>query len=459
MASPLAVHDLELDPLRQGVLRSGLTMAAIVLPTIAAVILVQILLRGAIDATGIWLCGYALAFPALRVVAARLPYRAGAAAFLALLGLLGLLVQLRAGFNAGSMAIFLVVVVLSGVFFGRRGALAALAISVAGSGVDGALVLGRHVPPIQAEMWSPEVAESWIRGAVVLALFGGSAAFAVVHVLRRLEREAADVRRALERERAERAAREAAEAERERARAALAAAQRMESLGRMAGAVAHDFNNLLSVILGCASTLQAELRERADPAAADAEQIGEAAERASAFTRQLLAFARSELVTPAAVDVAAVVRGSEHLLRRLAGEKVELVVDLDGEPVPALCDRGQLEQVLLNLVVNARDAMPDGGRVTIQAGRAEGRPGPATRCAEVRLAVRDTGTGMTPEVRERAFEPFFTTKAAGGGSGLGLATVYGIVRHSGGHIRLESEVGRGTLVEILLPRADGAPAG
>jgi PAS domain S-box-containing protein len=253
-----------------------------------------------------------------------------------------------------------------------------------------------------------------------------------------------------------------AEAQRDRLQVQFQQAQRLEGLGRLAGGVAHDFNNLLTVILGSLEVVRPRV---ADDVREDLDQIDVAAGRARDLTRQLLAFARKQVIAPVALDLAGVVRDSERLLRRVLGEDVALTVDL-GEPLwPVLCDPAQLQQVILNLVVNARDAMPEGGTLAIAVRNAE-RSGAAAGDAGgeggspgewVRLSVRDSGVGMGPEVQAHLFEPFFTTKPWGKGTGLGLATVHGIVAQSGGLIEVESAPGRGTTIAVLLPRAAEGP--
>ena len=242
----------------------------------------------------------------------------------------------------------------------------------------------------------------------------------------------------------------------------LRTAQRLEAIGRLAGGVAHDFNNLLTVISGNGELLARALA----PEASEQMLVGEirdAGERAASLTRQLLAFSRSQVLAPQVLELNGAVARIEGMLRRLIGEDIELACALAPEAGFVRVDPGQLEQVIVNLAVNARDAMPRGGRLTLEthAGELD-----AARCLEhpgmapgryARLAVRDTGAGMSPEVRQRIFEPFFTTKPAGAGTGLGLATVHGIVAQSGGRIEVESEPGRGTCFTILLPSVD-APA-
>ena len=244
-----------------------------------------------------------------------------------------------------------------------------------------------------------------------------------------------------------------------------AQAQRLESLGQLAGGVAHDFNNLLAVILNCVAFVSEDIAAAAGPdpaghlesASADLGQIKKAAERAAGLTHQLLVFARGDVNQPQVLDLNTVVTEVEELLRRTIGEHVELVISLAGDLWPVLADPGRLEQVLVNLAVNARDAMPAGGTLTIDTGNitvdanAVAGGSRARQGRNVRLRVSDTGTGMAPDVAQHVFEPFFTTKADGRGTGLGLATVYGILAQAGGNIQIYSEPGHGTTFVIMLP--------
>lgn len=228
-------------------------------------------------------------------------------------------------------------------------------------------------------------------------------------------------------------------------------AQKLESVGRLAGGVAHDFNNLLTVILSCASALKDDLAAGLPGNVEDAEEIHAAGQRAAALTRQLLAFARKQVVAMVPLDLNAVVRQSEKLLRRVLGEDIELLVRLQPGLWNVMGDLGQIEQAIMNLAVNARDAMPDGGTLSVETANVRLDEGTEW----VRLTVRDTGAGIPDEIREHLFEPFFTTKAAGKGTGLGLATVYGIVQQAGGRVELQSQLGRGTTFELSFPRSSG----
>jgi two-component system cell cycle sensor histidine kinase/response regulator CckA len=247
--------------------------------------------------------------------------------------------------------------------------------------------------------------------------------------------------------------------ERMRLEEQLRQAQKMEAVGQLAGGVAHDFNNLLTVILGSTELALAATRQQ-DPVRRFLEDIRQGGERAAALTRQLLTFSRRAVVEPRVLDINAAVRETSTLLNRMIGSNVTLESDLSRDAGRVRADPGHIGQVLMNLVVNAREAMPEGGTITIRTRRTEleeqdlrqhtgARPG-----SYVRLSVTDTGTGMTAEVRQRVFEPFFTTKPTGKGTGLGLAMVFGIVKQSGGHINVESELGKGTTFEIFLPSVE-----
>ena len=261
-----------------------------------------------------------------------------------------------------------------------------------------------------------------------------------------------------------------AEAERGRLEAQLNQAQRLESLGQLAGGVAHDFNNLLGVITNCADFAREETGR--DPrhiswqeVRRDLDEIHAAAGRGAGLTRQLLAFARRDVIRPRVLSINDLVTEINQLLHRTLGEHIQLTTNLAGDLSPVLADPGQIEQILVNLAVNARDAMPTGGTLTIEtattdvdeayaAPRQDLRPGRYTS-----IKVSDTGTGIPPDIISRVFEPFFTTKPQGQGTGLGLATAYGIATQAGGTIRIYSEPGLGTTIIVLLPITENTPSG
>ena len=239
-------------------------------------------------------------------------------------------------------------------------------------------------------------------------------------------------------------------------------AQKMEALGRLAGGVAHDFNNLLTAILGYCGLLLEDLRAE-DPIRHDVVEIQKAGARAADLTRQLLAFSRKQIIEPTRVDLNTIAAGMRPLLERLIGEDITISLGLQPGLAPVMADRGQVEQVVMNLAVNARDAMPRGGRLSIETANVQLDEHAATHRAlapgaYVVLRVTDTGMGMTPEVQAQLFEPFFTTKEAGKGTGLGMATVHGIVARSGGSVGVYSELGRGSAFSVYFPAAVGSLA-
>ena len=240
----------------------------------------------------------------------------------------------------------------------------------------------------------------------------------------------------------------------------LRQAQKMESIGKLAGGIAHDFNNLLTAIIGYSELVLNQTRND-DPLRQHIEEIKKAGERAASLTKQLLAYSRKQVLQPRVLDLNAVIAELDKMLRRLIGADIELVTRLAPELGRVKIDPGQIEQIVINLAVNARDAMPQGGKLTIETTNAQldeayARKNVAVTPGQyVLLSVSDTGCGMDAQTQSHLFEPFFTTKELGKGTGLGLSMVYGIVKQSGGDIWVYSEIGRGTVFKIYLPRAKG----
>jgi two-component system cell cycle sensor histidine kinase/response regulator CckA len=250
--------------------------------------------------------------------------------------------------------------------------------------------------------------------------------------------------------------------ERKRVEEQLRQAQKMEAIGQLAGGIAHDFNNILTAINGY-SAMGLEMMDAGHPLHRVMRQINQSGERAAVLTRQLLAYSRKQVLEPKVWDVNVIVADMEGMLKPLIGENIELMKELAREPAWVKVDRGQLEQIVMNLCVNARDAMANGGKLMLETGvsvlhaadpKSDGKPGP-----HVVLSISDTGHGMPPDVKSKIFEPFFTTKEVGKGTGLGLSVVYGIVKQSHGSITVYSEPGQGTVFRIYLPEAgpEGRP--
>ncbi len=247
---------------------------------------------------------------------------------------------------------------------------------------------------------------------------------------------------------------------------ALRQAQKMEAVGQLTGGIAHDFNNLLTGIIGSLDLIQRRIDDgRLEDLGRFMEAATTSAGRAAALTHRLLAFARRQSLDPKAVDVNGLVDSMGDLLRRTLGEQVELDIALAPDAWPAFGDSGQLENAVLNLAINARDAMPGGGKLTMETANTHLDLGYTSRHEDLKpgdytvLSVTDTGVGMTPEVIAKAFDPFFTTKPIGQGTGLGLSMIYGFARQSGGHARIYSEVGQGSTVRLYLPRFAGEAPG
>jgi signal transduction histidine kinase/CheY-like chemotaxis protein len=380
------------------------------------------------------------------------------------LSVLALLVKLRLGslFDHSPFLLFLIAVSVSAFIGGLGpGVLAAI--------TSGLLADYYLIPPVHS------FAVSWPQGAIAMGAFVLVSVTVILliegvlhaHEIRRQsEARLLGINAELEARVAERTAQlEAEAAERRGAEATIRQMQKMESIGQLTGGIAHDFNNMLAIVTGSLDMAKRRLKGTEDPKiAVSLDAAAEGARRAAVLTQRLLAFSRQQPLEPRALDANRLVSGMSELLRRTIGETIAVETVLGGGLWPCFADAAQLENALINLAVNARDAMPEGGRLTIETANAHLDELYAGANADVKpgqyvmLGVTDTGTGMAPEVIERAFDPFYTTKGPGHGTGLGLSQVFGYVKQSGGHVKIYSEPGQGTTIKLYLPRHHGPAA-
>jgi signal transduction histidine kinase/CheY-like chemotaxis protein len=433
----------------RGRLLDGLLLAAVALVTLALpAVLIQT--KTLQTARGAALAATIYAVLVWAALARRQSYAFRALGLLSSLAAVALLGFLRVGFQVGPGVGFALTVVLAGLLLGRIALLASYLTAIAailGVGVWQGNSAGALLAPGSND---PLLFGNWVRAAFAFALFTGVLAVAVTFVVSYVERTLEARTQALERLRGEQRQRERTELALSQANDQIVQMQKLEALGRLAGGVAHDFNNALVVILGWTDLLrdrplkQAELNEALDA-------IGTAASRAARLTQQLLAFGRKAVYVPESVALAALVPKVVEMLARLLPANVRITTHIDASAPAVLADPGQIHQLLVNLCLNARDAMPNGGELEIRIDSSVSEGVAAIPDGSwVALSVRDTGVGMDDETLKRAFEPFFTTKGELG-NGLGLASVYGVVQQSGGHISIDSKLGRGTTFTVLLP--------
>jgi signal transduction histidine kinase/ActR/RegA family two-component response regulator len=449
-----------LASLRERVLRGALTTLAIGVPVISVVIIVGGLRTHHNDPMTLGLSLYTLSFPVLRLLCGRLRTRTSALALISLLALTGFLVEIRGGVGAGNMLVNAMVLTLSALFFGRRGATVSLVVTGGLLALAGALVLHGSVPPLTKSMWDAATPTFWTRAVIAYFLVGLAVTVTQVYVVERLAHEATRLEAFAANEHQQRVALERAQLEREqerehrlRTQKALEESRRIEALARMAGGIAHDFNNSLTVIMGAAEAM--DHATSVHEAREYSHEILEAARHTAELTRQLLTLGRRQVSQPQAVAMPALWKRLHSAFRRLLPEDIAL--DMPEPPAEAVAqvDPGELERALLNLVLNARDAMPRGGRLRVECGcKANDRhPPEADGGRQIEIVVADTGEGIAPEALERIFEPFFTTKAVGAGTGLGLATVYAFAKAAGGDLRVSSLPGAGATFTLVLPTA------
>ena len=457
-ARPLAeAVELGGDPLlslRTRVLRVTLAILALAVPGVAVLIVLASLRSGTFDDIVVGLSLYTLVFPLLWFLRRRLGFRISAVCVIAALTLTAFFVEARGGVAAGNVLLNALVLTLSAILFGRRGALVSLLAVVVLFVAAGLLVLGQVMPPVELSMWDPSRVSFWVRESAAFAMFATALVLIPVYVIDRLATEAKRLQRLAEAEREQLVALARAEREREQERErrlealkALEQSRKIEALARLAGGIAHDFNNSLTVIMGAAAEIGAE----APPAEneGNARAIREAAERAAELTRGLLALGQGQVSNPRPVSLQTFLNRLGPALRRLLPGDITLDMTIPPAGVAVEVDPTDLERALLNLVINARDAMPRGGKLAI--GCALRGDGVAEHQGRVALTVADTGVGMAPEMLDRIFEPFFTTKTPGIGTGLGLATVQAFVKESRGEVLVRSAPDTGTTFTLLLP--------
>jgi signal transduction histidine kinase/ActR/RegA family two-component response regulator len=461
-SAPSNGDPIEADADWRAELLNGLLWAtsALALLTLPYIVWVSRILDGWLGRITSVLC-FGVLFAAL--VARRAPFHLRLSGLLLFLYAFATGGLLRVGFQVGPGVFLAFVVVVSGLLLGRAAIAIAMALAIATILIAGWLTVQTGASMVMLPLSDVLAMRNWVRAAFTFALAGGGLAVAVMFVVGRSTALLEARTEALARNRLERETRRRAETALDVAQGRVAQMQRTEALGQLAGGIAHDFNNALMVILGWADLLRAR-RDIPDDAKQGLDAIGEAAHQGARMTRQLLSLGRKQLTVPQVVSATTVLDETLRLLRRLLKENIVVSVDVAPDVSPVFADPAQLMQLLLNLCVNAGDAMPDGGELTIgirmRGERDDAAGGPLAGALvgsgpSVVLTVRDSGVGMDDDTRARAFEPFFTTKGALG-TGIGLATVKSIVDACGGQIGLASAPGKGTCFTIALPAAGAA---
>jgi len=448
--------------LRTRVLLVALNVLAVAMPLVCLLLVVQAYRAGTLALLTIALASWALVFPVLRLVRPWLAFRTSALLLLGVMLISGPMVALRGGLTVGYLAFSVLQILLATLFFGRRGAFVALVAVVLVTVTSGVLVVQGYMPPMSLELWDPMNAAVWVRETVIMTLLGVVMATTELYVVERLAHQVEVHQNLAAHERAQRLALEQSERDRfrereqrEQALRALEQSRRIEALARMAGGVAHDFNNALTVIVG--GTEMAKLRRDFPEEVEEClDEVLRAAGGAADLSRRLLMLGRQHISKPTPTAIASLVDRLQTPMRRILADDIHLVVNPPAEDAIAMVDEPQLERALLNLVINAGDAMTRGGTVTI-GWRVEDLVS-APNLADGRyisVSISDTGQGMDRETLDRIFDPFFTTKSDKGGTGLGLATVYAFTKESHGAVDVTSEPGTGTTITIWLPEARG----
>jgi signal transduction histidine kinase/ActR/RegA family two-component response regulator len=428
------------------------------MPVTSGLVAIQGALAGELNLRTIVITSAMLCFPLLWLITPRLKFRAAAALFVGMLVFSALLLASRGVLTVGYAALGLLTILSSTLFFGRTGAVVGMCAVLAAHLTGWAIVSFEIGPPPAISLTDPRIPAVWVRHIVVIGVLGAVMAITVLYVVEQLAKEVLVHRRLADLEMQQRLALERAERERaqereeyECAQRALDQARRLEALARMSGGIAHDFNNALTVIIGTADVAKMSLSSP-DDVASYLDEIVQAARRAGQLTTQLLTLGRAQVGAREPIDMTEFLGRLQGALRRVLPDDVGLVVDAPAGPVTARADLAGLERAVYNLVLNARDAMPTGGTITLSGHReiVGGHDALADGAYAV-LRVADTGHGMDGQTLARIFDPFFTTKSERGGTGLGLATVYAYAKDADGHVEVASTVGTGTTFTLWLP--------
>lgn len=455
------IIDDTVDRLRRRVLDASLTLLAIVMPLASVTLIVSAASSGTLNLLTVTLASSMLVFPLLRLASGRLGFRRSAITLVAFVALSAFILASRGLLTVGYACLCLLTIQLASLFFGRRGLAAGLGAIVTLHVVAWFMIQNDIGPPIDLELWDPHTNTLWLRHLIILTLLGLLIALGELFMLERLTQALALQRDAAVREKAQRLALEEAErvhaherSQRELAQQAVERSHRIEALARVAGSVAHDFNNALTVILGTAEAAKMDAHSPED-VETYMDEIVEAVQHASVLTGQLLTLGRQQISTPAPVSVMALLGRLRPAIARVLPADVSIVIDMPTDDAFVQLDETGFHRAILNLALNARDAMPRGGTIAI-SGRCDtiGSPHPelpAGRYATIQ--VSDDGVGMDADTLARIFDPFFTTKGEKG-TGLGLASVHAFVREAGGGIDVQSQAGRGTTFTLWFPTID-----
>ncbi len=435
------------------VVHSALALSAVAAPVAALILTTQALLNNSFSTTTLFLSLYALTFPVLWACGRNRNNQLVGSLLIGLLLVMTFLVQIRSGPYTSQAPLQLMTLILGGLIFGKRGVYTVLAINLCLFALAGALLLNAVVPGGAALYYNPNSAAVWIRSAAIMTLFGGCSAWAVVYTIEKLHEETTKLRATLAREHAQMENLARAEKERQDAVKAVAEAQRIEVLGRLASGVAHDFNNSLTVIM--ASTEMAQLEPNLSPRAVHLlESIKKASLQAAAMTRSLLALGRKDPARYTVVTTDTVLLDLYEPITRLLPADIKFTI-AETCDAKILVDRVQLERALLNLVLNAKDAVGAAGEITIGCRRIGSirEPNDFKEQCFVQFFVSDNGHGISAKVLEHIFEPFYTTKRRGEGTGLGMALLHSFAMESQGKVEIDSTEGVGTTVLLFLPEA------